>query len=235
MMSDEVILKVKQTLILLVALALGFGAACKKGGSEEVVDVEGPSATTSSPKTPAVEPPPAANEKPDSVKTDTKADAKTDDKSADTKSDKGASSDSAKGSGGPAWMSKASTQFAEAFVKRDRDGVYAWAKDRKEIQIKAERYIKGDLKSKKEQVKDMKVFTECLTSGPKFKDCPVKELPVQFSKAGKVTTCDEECCEFEFKKEDIKPKTIFLTKACFKEPEGKGRPGLKAIKLMLGD
>lgn len=214
----------------LIALALGTG--CKKKDAE-VVDVESSSSTATEPTKPAVEAPPTANEKPDTKADDTKSDdTKSDDSKDDSKSDTGAKADS-KGSSGPAWMTKASEQFATAFGKRDKSGVYAWAKDRKEIQIKLERYSGDKVQSKKEQISDMKVFTECLTGGPKTK-CPVKELPVQFSKAGKVTSCDDECCEFEFNKSDLKAKTIFLTKACFKAPEGKERPGLKAIKIMHG-
>lgn len=218
----------RHAMVFMALIALALGTGCKKKDAE-VVDVESSSSTATEPTKPAVEAPPTANEKPDNKADDTKADHS---KADDSKSDKGASSDS-KGAKGPAWMSKASEQFATSFGKRDKSGIYAWAKDRKEIQIKLERYSGDKVQSKKEQISDMKVFTECLTGGPKSK-CPMKELPVQFSKAGKVTSCDEECCEFEFNKSDLKAKTIFLTKACFKAPEGKSRPGLKAIKIMHG-
>jgi hypothetical protein len=221
-------------MVFMALIALALGTGCKKKDAE-VVDVESSSSTATAPTKPAVEAPPTANEKPDTKADNTKADdTKSDDtKADDSKSDAGAKANSKGSSSGPAWITKASEQFAVAFGKRDKSGVYAWAKERKEIQIKLERYSGDKVQSKKEQISDMKAFTDCLTGGPKSK-CPMKELPVQFSKAGKVTSCDEECCEFEFDKSELKAKTIILTKACFKAPEGKARPGLKSIKIMHG-
>lgn len=209
--------------LLIAAVGLTFGIGCKKK-QEEVVDVESPKSgsTTSTDTTP--EPTPSKNEKPD-VKKD-KGDKM--DKKTDT-SNKGGSAS------GEAWLKKASGSLAKAFVTRNRDGVYAASSKSKEVQIKLERLKGGKVQSKKSKVGDAKVFTQCLISGPSFKKCPIKELPIKNNKAGSIESCDAECCKFSFKKDMLKPATVFMTKACFKKPSSsKERPKLKAIKLVIG-
>lgn len=207
-------------LLLIAACSLALGVGCKKK-QDEVVDVESPSSSTTTPTKTTPEPTPSKNDKPAEVKKDKK-----DDKKPSDTSNSGASNAS-----GEAWLKKASGVLAKAFVSRNRDGVFAAAKMSKDVQIKLERVKDG--KSKKTKIADMKVFTQCLTGGPKTK-CPISSLPVKTNKAGAIDSCDAECCKFKLKKDDVQAGSVFLTKACFKKPEAAGaRPKLKAIKLVI--
>ena len=239
-------------MILGVAFMMTFAVACKKG-SGEVVDVEKP--TSEAPKPPVVEAPPTRDARPDNPSAskgrsskgsaagqdsqDGEADGEDGEDSQDgqgaaaaaaAKGD-GAKGDGAKGGG----MTKAAEEFSAAFAKRDRDGIHVWVKDGSGVELTLGTVKDGKVQGKKTSIGDAKEFTQCLSAGPKYKDCSAQGLPMQFSVAGALKSCDDKgCCSFEVDRKDLKAKTLHLDQVCFASPKPKARPQLTSMRALLG-